>query len=90
MEGRAEKSIFADDMENEWMTTMGLLGWLKANPDREVECRLWLGRGVGSTHYWYWDSKCREYMHTRDWHFQTMKIEWIMEDYGNCRWRIEQ
>lgn len=41
-------------MEKQWISTIELLNYLKEHPDKEKECRLNLGYGLGSTHYWYW------------------------------------
>lgn len=38
-------------MDREWITTSELLAYLKAHPDDEKECRLYLGHRLGSTHY---------------------------------------
>lgn len=53
-------------MEKEWITTSELLAFLKSHPDDEFTCQLYLGYRLGSTHYWYWDSQERMFMHTRD------------------------
>lgn len=42
-------------MEKQWISTIELLNYLKEHPNKEKECRLNLGYGLGSTHYWYWD-----------------------------------
>ena len=52
-------------MQKEWISTPELLAYLKWHRDDEVECRLYLGNGIGSTHYWYWDSQSRLYAHSR-------------------------
>ena len=62
-------------MEKEWITTSELLGFLKSHPDDEFTCRLYLGYRLGSTHYWYWDSQERMFMHTRDWPFFACQRE---------------
>ena len=53
-------------MNKEWITTAELIAYLKAHPDDEKECRLYLDHRLGSTHYWYWDAQKRTFMHTRD------------------------
>ena len=40
-------------MEKKWISTVELLNYLKEHPNKEKECRLNLGYGLGSTHYWY-------------------------------------
>ena len=39
-------------MEKQWISTIELLNYLKEHPNKEKECRLYLGYGLGSTHYW--------------------------------------
>lgn len=74
----------------EWITTAELIAYLKAHPDDEKECRLYLGHRLGSTHYWYWDAKKRTFMHTRDWPFSPISESEVKEWYGNSKWKIEQ
>ena len=57
-------------MEKQWISTIELLNYLKEHPNKEKECRLSLGYGLGSTHYWYWDPKTNMFMHSRDWDFE--------------------
>lgn len=76
-------------MQKEWISTPELLAYLKGHRDDEVECRLYLGNGIGSTHYWYWDSQSRLFMHTRDWPFSPFTEQEVMEYYGGCRWVID-
>ena len=38
-------------MEKKWISTVELLNYLKEHPNKEKECRLNLGYGLGSTHY---------------------------------------
>ena len=76
-------------MEKEWITTSELLGFLKSHPDDEFACRLYLGYRLGSTHYWYWDSQERMFMHTRDWPFSPVSESEVLKWYGKNRWRIE-
>lgn len=71
------------------MTTPELMAFLKAHPDNETECRLYLGHGLGATHYWYWDSRRHSFMHTRDWPFYAISEQHVLEDYGSCRWKVE-
>ena len=77
-------------MNKEWITTAELIAYLKAHPDDEKECRLYLGHRLGSTHYWYWDAQKRTFMHTRDWPFSPISESEVMEWYGNSKWKIEQ
>lgn len=77
-------------MNKEWITTAELIAYLKAHPDDEKECRLYLGHRLGSTHYWYWDAQKRTLMHTRDWPFSPISESEVMEWYGNSKWKIEQ
>ena len=49
-------------MNKEWITTAELIAYLKAHPDDEKECRLYLGHRLGSTHHWYWDAQKRTFM----------------------------
>ena len=77
-------------MNKEWITTAELIAYLKAHPDDEKECRLYLGHRLGSTHYWYWDALKRTFMHTRDWPFSPISESEVMEWYGNSKWKIEQ
>ena len=78
------------EMNKEWITTAELIAYLKAHPDDEKECRLYLGHRLGSTHYWYWDAQKRTFMHTRDWPFSPISESEVMEWYGNSKWKIEQ
>lgn len=78
------------EMNKEWITTAELIACLKAHPDDEKECRLYLGHRLGSTHYWYWDAQKRTFMHTRDWPFSPISESEVMEWYGNSKWKIEQ
>lgn len=77
-------------MNKEWITTAELIAYLKAHPDDEKECRLYLGHRLGSTHYWYWDALKRTFMHTRDWPFSPISESEVKEWYGNSKWKIEQ
>ena len=77
-------------MNKEWITTAELIAYLKAHPDDEKECRLYLGHRLGSTHYWYWDAQKRTFMHTRDWPFSPISESEVKEWYGNSKWKIEQ
>lgn len=76
-------------MNKEWITTAELIAYLKAHPDDEKECRLYLGHRLGSTHYWYWDAKKRTFMHTRDWPFSPISESEVIEWYGKSKWKIE-
>ena len=78
------------EKNKEWITTAELIAYLKAHPDDEKECRLYLGHRLGSTHYWYWDAKKRTFMHTRDWPFSPISESEVKEWYGNSKWKIEQ
>ena len=77
-------------MNKEWITTTELIAYLKAHPDDDKECRLYLGHRLGSTHYWYWDAQKRTFMHTRDWPFSPISESEVKEWYGNSKWKIEQ
>lgn len=77
-------------MNSDSISTAELLAFLKQNPDRETECRLILNYEVGSTHYWYWDTSKRCFMHTRDWPFSPFSEKEVMKWYGDCTWKIEQ
>ncbi len=78
------------EKNKEWITTAELIAYLKAYPDDEKECRLYLGHRLGSTHYWYWDAQKRTFMHTRDWPFSPISESEVKEWYGNSKWKIEQ
>ncbi|EKC44035.1 glutathione peroxidase 6, partial [human gut metagenome] len=54
------------------------------------ECRLSLGYGLGSTHYWYWDPKTNMFMHSRDWDFEPYTASQVVKWYGEGKWKIEQ
>jgi len=77
-------------MNDNWISSEGLIAFLKAHPNEEKECRLYLGNHLGATHYWYWDSANRCLMHTRDWPFYAISERTAIETYCNCKWRIEQ
>lgn len=77
-------------MSDNWISTEELISFLKAHPNEEKECRLYLDNHLGSTHYWYWDSAARCLRHTRDWPFYTISEHNAIETYSNCQWRIEQ
>ena len=76
-------------MEKKWISTVELLSYLKAHPDKEKECRLYLGNGLGSTHYWFWDSKTNQFMHSRDWDFEPYTESGVLKWYGEGKWMIE-
>lgn len=38
-------------MGKQWISTIELLNYLKEHPNKEKECSLNLGYGLGSTHY---------------------------------------
>lgn len=76
-------------MVKEWITTSELLGFLKSHPNDEFTCRIYLGYRLDSTHYWYWDSQERMFMHTRDWPFSPVSESEVLKWYGKNRWRIE-
>ena len=61
-----------------------------STPLLHLECRLYLGHRLGSTHYWYWDAQKRTFMHTRDWPFSPISESEVKEWYGNSKWKIEQ
>ena len=86
----ATNRYFIPNWGKEWITTAELIACLKAHPDDEKECRLYLGHRLGSTHYWYWDAQKRTFMHTRDWPFSPISESEVMEWYGNSKWKIEQ
>ena len=77
-------------MEKQWISTIELLNYLKEHPDMEKECRLYLGNGLGSTHYWFWDSKTNMFMHSRDWDFEPYTASEVVKWYGEGKWMIEQ
>lgn len=76
-------------MNQNWITTAELMTYLKHHPNEEKECRLYLGHRMGATHYWYWDSQSRTFMHTRDWPFYAISEKNVVETYGNCQWCID-
>ena len=63
---------------------------LKEHPNKEKECRLSLGYGLGSTHYWYWDPETNMFMHSRDWDFEPYTASQVVKWYGEGKWKIEQ
>ena len=77
-------------MCDNWISTEELISFLKAHPNVEKECRLYLGSHLGSTHYWFWDSVGSCLMHARDWPFYAISERTAIENYCDCRWRIEQ
>lgn len=77
-------------MEKKWISTVELLNYLKEHPNKEKECRLNLGYGLGSTHYWFWDSKTNMFMHSRDWDFEPYTASEVVKWYGEGKWKIEQ
>ena len=65
-------------MEKQWISTIELLNYLKEHPNKEKECRLNLGYGLGSTHYWYWAPKTNMFMHSCDWDFSLIpQVKWL-------------
>ena len=56
-------------MEKKWISTIELLNYLKENPNKEKECRLDLGYGLGSNYSWYCAPGTHMFMHSRDWAF---------------------
>lgn len=76
------------EKNKEWITTAELIAYLKAHPDDEKECRLYLGHRLGSTHYWYWDAQKRTFIHTRDWPFSPISESEVKECYGNINGRL--
>ena len=77
-------------MEKQWISTIELLNYLKEHPNKEKECRLSLGYGLGSTHYWYWDPETNMFMHSRDWDFEPYTASQVVKWYGEGKWKIEQ
>lgn len=77
-------------MEKQWISTIELLNYLKEHPNKEKECRLSLGYGLGSTHYWYWDPETNMFMHSRDWDFEPYTASQVFKWYGEGKWKIEQ
>lgn len=77
-------------MDKKILTTAELVVFLKQNADRETECRLILAHGVGSTHYWYWDSAKKCFMHTRDWPFSPYSQKDVLEYFSDCKWILDQ
>lgn len=61
-------------MDKKSITTQELLVLLKYNPFREVEFLWVLGHRITSTHYWYFDSNLRCFMHTRDVCYPTFVV----------------
>ena len=77
-------------MGKEWISTFKLLHYLYDHPNKEKECRLSLGYGLGSTHYWYWAPETKKFMHSRDWNFEPFTISEALKTFGDALWRIEQ
>lgn len=75
-------------MEKQWISTIELLNYLKEHPNKEKECRLSLGYGLGSTHYWYWDPKTNMFMHSRDWDFEPYTASQVVNGTGKANGRL--
>lgn len=75
-------------MEKQWISTIELLNYLKEHPNKEKECRLSLGYGLGSTHYWYWDPKINMFMHSRDWDFEPYTASQVVNGTGKANGRL--
>ena len=74
----------------EWITSIELGRFLMAHPDEEFECRLRIGYGLVSTHWWYFDSEHRHFLHSRETDDSIVTQREFLEYFGNCFWRIEQ
>lgn len=77
-------------MGKEWISTFKLLHYLYDHPNKEKECRLYLGSCLASTHYWFFDSQTQKFMHSRDWNFEPFTISKALKTFGDALWRIEQ
>lgn len=74
----------------EWISSIELGKYLIAHPDVEYECRLKIGGGIASTHWWYFDSEQCCFQHSRDIQYSRVSLYEFILDYENCMWRIEQ
>lgn len=72
-----------------WITTIELGNYLIAHPDVEYECRMRIGCGIASTHWWYFDSKHQCFQHSRDIKYDRVEPREFIHSYKNCFWRIE-
>lgn len=77
-------------MGKEWISTFKLLHYLYDHPNKEKECRLYLGSCLASTHYCFFDSQTQKFMHSRDWNFEPFTISEALKTFGDALWRIEQ
>ena len=73
-----------------WITSIELGKFLIAHPDVEYECRMRIGAGIGSTHWWYYDSKHHCFQHSRDIDYSSVSQREFLLYYEDCMWRIEQ
>lgn len=73
-------------MEKQWISTIELLNYLKEHPNKEKECRLSLGYGLGSTHYWA--PKTNMFMHSRDWDFEPYTASQVVNGTGKANGRL--
>ena len=72
-----------------WITTIELGKFLIAHPNNEYECRMKLGGGIGSTHWWYFDSDRQCFQHSRDIDYSMVSPQEFLTNYKDCLWRIE-
>ena len=78
-------------MGKKWISTFKLLHYLYDHPNKEKECRLYLGSWLASTHYcFFFDSQTQKFMHSRDWNFEPFTISEALKTFGDALWRIEQ
>lgn len=61
---------------------------MKEHPNKEKECRLSLGYGLGSTHYWYWAPNTNMFMHSRDWDFEPYTASQVVNGTGKANGRL--
>lgn len=73
-----------------WITSIELGKFLIAHPDVEYECRMRIGGGIVSTHWWYFDSQHCCFQHSRDISYSSVSQREFLLYYKDCMWRIEQ
>ena len=75
-------------MNDNWISTEELFSYLKAHPNEEKECRLYLGNHLGSTHYWYWDSTTMTFMYVQEGQYVSISEQALLDTYSSCKWIV--
>lgn len=81
---------FQDIFSMTWITSIDLAKFLMTHPNVEYECRMRLGCGISSTHWWYFDLEHSCFQHSRDIQYSRVSLHEFLFYYKDSMWRVEQ